>query len=353
MTATGPITCASAAPIRAAHTVASLDSAQGGLARSVPALVAALNAAGVATALNGVQSDADLAHIHGLWLPLHHAAVRAARQRGIPYVVSPRGMLEPWALAHRRWKKRLAWQLYQKSDLRGAALLHATSEVEAASIRRLGLRAPIALIPNGVDVPSPLPARARGPVRRALFLSRLHPVKGLPLLIEAWSRVRPDAWELVLAGPDEGGYRAAIEALVRQAGLPDVVTFAGPVADADKWALYRTADLVVLPTHSENFGLVVAEALGAGVPVLTTKGAPWRELETHACGWWTDVSADAIAAALAEATQTPRADLDAMGERGRALVLDRYGWEDAALQVKSAYEWILGTDDRPACVTLD
>ncbi len=109
----------------------------------------------------------------------------------------------------------------------------------------------------------------------------------------------------------------------------------------------------MLPTHSENFGLVVAEALGAGVPVLTTKGAPWRELETHACGWWTDVSVDAIADCPHEATQTSRADLDAMGERGRALVLDKYGWDDAARQMKAVYEWILGQGDRPACVHLD
>ena len=231
-------------------------------------------------------------------------------------------------------------------------MLHATSEAEVESIRRLGIRTPVALVPNGVDVPEVLPTRNRGETRRALFLSRLHPKKGLPLLVEAWARVRPAGWELVLAGPDDGsGHRAHVEALVGAAGLADIVSFTGTVSDADKWTLYRTADLFVLPTHSENFGLVVAEALGAGVPVLTTTGAPWRELVALGCGWQADITVDFIAAALAQATQTPRDRLDEMGVRGQTLVRSRYGWDGVAGQMKAVYEWIDQRGDPPPAVS--
>lgn len=340
------------------HTVASIDPRHGGPSRSVPALVRALAADGVGARLNVTNRDgrlsapvgADIVHDHGLWLPGNHAAARAARSSGIPLVVSVRGMLEPWALAHRRWKKRAAWMLYQRADLSGAAVIHATSEAEAESVRLAGVRAPVAVVPNGVEVLDPLPERAPGDVRRALFLSRIHPVKGLPLLIEAWARVQPVGWELIIAGSDEGGHRAHVETLVSTSGLADAVSFAGPISDADKWTLYRTADLFVLPTHSENFGLVIAESLGAGVPVLTTTGAPWCLLETEGCGWWTDPTVDGIATALTSATGLPSEVLDAMGERGRTVVARDFGWPGVAAQMHDLYRWLLGSGQRPDTV---
>ena len=343
-------------PPRILLTVPSLDPDYGGPARTVPALVDGLRAHGVDASAQvgseGAWTSTDLVHDNGIWQLMHRAVARTARAQRTPRIVSPRGMLEPWAFRQKRWRKRLAWYLYQRRDLDTATALHATSEEEREQLRRLGLRAPIALVPNGVDVPELLPGRDRRAARRALFLSRVHPKKGLPMLIKAWSRVAPPGWELVIAGPDDQDHRGHVEALVAQVGFSEAIHFHGPVSDADKWALYRSADLFVLPTHSENFGLVIAEALGAGVPVLTTRGAPWRELKTHRCGWWTDVSVDAIATALADATRMSRADLDAMGERGRTLVLDKYGWDDIAGQMKAVYEWILGQGDRPSCVYL-
>ena len=345
-------------PLQVLLTVASLDPLHGGTSRTVTLLAGALRRLGVsAMAAEGADAvsrtpAAGLVHDNGVWLAFNHAVARAAARAGIPRVVSPHGMLEPWALGQKRLKKAAAWHLYQRHDLRTAAALHATSEAEVESIRQLGLRTPVALVPNGVDVPEALPAWNRGETRRALFLSRLHPKKGLPMLVDAWARVRPAGWELVLAGPDDGdGHRAHVEALVQAAGLADVVSFTGTVSDADKWALYRTADLFVLPTHSENFGLVVAEALGAGVPVLTTTGAPWRELITLGCGWQADITVDSIAAALAQATRTSRGDLDTMGARGQALVHSRYGWDGVAGQMIAVYEWIKEYGDRPPFVS--
>ena len=336
------------------HTVNSVRAEYGGPSRSVPALVAALADAGVEARLHVADRDgrpgvaADLVHDHGLWLPANHAAARAAARAGVPFVVSPRGMLEPWALAHRRWKKRAAWALYQRRDLCAAAAVHATSEAEAESVRRAGVRAPVAVVPNGVHLPGTA-ARARGTLRRALYLSRIHPVKGLPMLVEAWAAVRPAGWELVVAGPDEGGHRAEVEAQVAAAGLTDAVRFAGPVPDVDTTALYRSADLFVLPTHSENFGLVIAEALAAGVPVLTTTGAPWPALVAERAGWWVDPTVPALTDALRAATATPRDALDAMGTRGRAHVEATLGWPGVASRMAEVYRWVLGRGSRPDC----
>jgi glycosyltransferase involved in cell wall biosynthesis len=293
-------------------------------------------------------SGAALVHDHGVWLPTNLLSAVEAWRHGCPLVVTTRGMLEPWALRHQKWKKRLAWGAYQRGVLRQAALLHATAPMEAKQLRRLGLTAPIAVIPNGV----PLPDRWRqapttdGP-RQALFLSRIHPKKGLPSLVDAWARVRPDGWRLVIAGPSEDGHRAEVEARVQEHGLGDVVSFPGPVADDDKWALYRESDLFVLPTHSENFGVVVAEALASGVPALTTTGAPWSVLEEEDCGWWVEPEGASLEAALADAVGRPDDERLAMGRRGRALVEARFSWSSVATKMKAAYRWVLGDGPRP------
>ncbi len=227
----------------------------------------------------------DIVHDNGLWRPHNHQVASAAARCGVPRIVSTRGMLEPWALAHKRWKKRLAWRLYQRRDLDRAAALHATAPSEAGSLARLRLRPPVQMIPNGMDLP-PLAPRPAGSatVRTALFLGRIYPVKGLPMLVEAWARTRPPGWRLVIAGPDEAGHRAEVERRVAQAGLGDMVSFPGPVHGDAKSAVLGAADLFVLPSHSESFGMAVAEALAHEVPVLTTTAAPWPQLTERGCG---------------------------------------------------------------------
>lgn len=294
-----------------------------------------------------------IVHVNGIWLPLLHVAMAEARRRSLPLVVSPRGMLEPWSLAYRRWKKRVAWLTYAGGTIRGADLLHATSPDEAQNLRALGFRCPIAVIPNGVDVPDqPASAAPAGLYRTVLFLSRVHPKKGLPLLIRAWATLRPHGWRLVIAGPDELGHTAEMRALASNLGIGNSVDFIGPVADDDKWAVYRSAELYVLPTFSENFGVTVAEALGVGVPVLTTTGTPWQELYAHRCGWWVDPSLDALVGALREAMAMNREALAAMGARGQALVAARYGWAGIAEEMHSAYQWLLTGGVRPASIDL-
>lgn len=295
----------------------------------------------------------SLVHNHGLWMPSHHAAAQTARRFGVPLVISIRGMLTVWALDQKRFKKRLAWNLYQEQDLRSARLLHATSEEEVEDIRRAGLRQPVVVLPNGVDIPEREREVSAGAVRRALFLSRLHPKKGLLNLVQAWAQVRPEGWELVLAGPDADSHRAEVERAVRELGVESTTRFLGPVEDEDKWVLYRQSDLFVLPTFSENFGIVVAEALAAGLPAVTTTGAPWSVLSERQCGWWIDVGVEPLTAALREATALTDETRHAMGCRGRSYVEEALSWKRIAEEMAAAYRWVLGNGECPPNVALD
>ena len=282
-----------------------------------------------------------LLHDHGLWLPSNIIAALVSRQYGIPLVISTRGMLTSWALRHHRWKKRLAWWAYQRWVLRQASLFHVTSQEEVDQLRRLSFNQPAAVIPNGVPLPGPNRSETPdGEARRALFLSRLHPKKGLPMLLQAWAEVRPEGWTLELVGPSEEGHRAELETQARRLKLNGQVHFAGPVSDDEKWDVYRRADLFVLPTHSENFGIVVAEALAAGVPVITTTGTPWNDLEGHDCGWWVEPTEQALTEALRAAVQADDETRRAMGQRGRRLVEDEYSWPGVAKNMSAAYRWV-------------
>jgi glycosyltransferase involved in cell wall biosynthesis len=237
--------------------------------------------------------------------------------------------------------------LYQRRDVRSASMLHATSAMEAENLRQLGFRQPIAVIGNGVDVPWPA-ARLRADDRHtALFLSRIHPKKGLLDLVTAWAIVRPPGWRVVIAGPDEGGHERDVRASVTRHGLEESFTFAGEVDDDSKWAYYAAADLFLLPSYSENFGTVVMEALASGVPVITTRATPWEELQTRRCGWWIEATPTALAAALTMATSLDDAERVAMGARGRAMAEERFGWSRVGAEMRAAYEWLLGGGDPP------
>ncbi|MEJ0065391.1 MAG: glycosyltransferase [Caulobacteraceae bacterium] len=296
--------------------------------------------------LAGVLADAarvfapELIHDNGLWLPHNHRVAALSREIGVPRLVSTRGMLEPWAIRHKGVKKKIAWGLYQRRDLERASALHATADTEAQNLAAFGLGVPTVTIPNGVDLPDISTTRpaAAGATRTALFLGRLYPVKGLPMLIEAWARVRPPAWRLLIAGPDEASHQAVLEAAVAAHGLGDVVSFVGPVDGEAKAARLRDADFLVLPSHSESFGMVVAEALAHGAPVLTTTAVPWPALDQRGCGWRCAPTPDAIAEALHEATGHDAATLRAMGAAGRAFVAETLGWDSIAARFTALYQ---------------
>lgn len=297
----------------------------------------------------------DILHDNGIWLRHNHRFAAFAEKHGIPRVVSTRGMLEPWAISHKGLKKKIAWRLYQRRDLKQALCHIATGEAEARSLQDLGLGVPIAIVPNGVDVPEERPSSVasesekafrNGRERTALFLGRIYPIKGLPMLIEAWARVRPDGWLLRIAGPDQAGHQKQLERAVTAAGLGDVVSFTGPVEPQMKTPAFLDADLFILPTHSESFGMVVAEALAHSLPVLTTTAAPWSILRDRGCGWSVDATLDGITEGLCQATRLDGEALRDMGKKGRALVVEKFSWKRIADLMLSTYEEVLAAGDR-------
>jgi glycosyltransferase involved in cell wall biosynthesis len=302
-----------------------------------------------------VNEHPDLVHLHGLWKYSAAALQQWSSRTGKPFLISPRGMLEPWALRQSPIQKRVAGWLFQNRSLRRAACIHATSPQECESIREAGFTNPIAIIPNGVEVPVQLLDRTTSTPRsrRALFLSRIHPKKGLLNLIDAWHEVRPIDWQLTIVGPDEDNHLREVAEVVEERGLQDSIRFREQVFHDAKAKLYADSDLFILPSFSENFGIVVGEALAHGLPVITTRGTPWRELERHRCGWWVDIGVAPLAAALKQATSLPNEELREMGERGRCMVQENYSWNRIASEMVQVYEWALGGGTAPGCVRFD
>lgn len=295
----------------------------------------------------------SVVHIQGLWLAHLGVADRWCRNRGRPLVVSPRGMLEPWAMQYKRWKKALAWGLLEARIVKRAACIHATSESEADAVRRLGISVPIAVIPNGIDIPNERPVDRSGHSKNVmLFLSRIHPKKGLPLLVEAWAKVRPKTWELAIVGPDECGHEAEVRALCQKFAIADCVRFYGPCYGERKKNLFRNSDVFVLPTYSENFGMAVAEALSWGLPVITTTGCPWRSIVEARCGWWVAPTVEGMVWAIGEAVATGRECRSEMGKRGRLMVMRDLSWGRVAGELREIYEWSLGQRAKPKCVVI-
>lgn len=295
-------------------------------------------------------SRIDLVHDHGIWLPMHHGIAKWCQRTGVPRIVSVRGMLNPWARRHHAARKRVAWLAFQRGDLSAADVLHATSHSELSAIRAAGMRQPVVLLPNGIESPPEIPPRPTDGLRTALFLSRLHPSKGIDLLLQAWRDARPRGWRLLIAGAGSAGFERSIHDAIAELGLRETVWLIGPADDAAKWHLYAQADLFLLPTRSENFGLVVAEALVAGVPVITTHAAPWDWLPARQAGWWVATDVASVAAAIRAATSLDEDELRAMGQRGRAIALDRFDWHAIAAQFAATYDWMMSRGPAPPCV---
>lgn len=264
-------------------------------------------------------------------------------RKEIKIVYSPHGMLEPWIMKRHYWTKKLpAILLFQKRGIKIADVIHSTADSEKDNLLKLGWNKNITVIGNCVDVDAIKMKKSWKRTKTILFLSRVHVKKGINFFIEAAASLRDelDGYRIKIAGPGDEAYVEELKALSVKLGVQDKVDFIGPVFGDKKFDLYREADLFVLPTHSENFGIVVAEALACGTPVITTKGTPWNELETEHCGWWTEIGAEATVEAVKDFLTKNEEELREMGENGRRLIEEKYDSKRIAKEFVEMYKSI-------------
>lgn len=289
----------------------------------------------------------SLIHNHSLWMMPNVYPGLVSSRNGLPLIVSPRGTLSEWAFSSGSKFKKVFWPLLQKPALQATTCFHATANSEYEDIRRMGFRQPVAVIPNGVDIPPPKHTSNKE-IRTLLFLGRIHPVKGVDKLLNAWRVVSPrfPEWQLRIAGPDNGGYLERMKSLAAELKLARV-EFSGALYGEAKLRAYRDSALFVLPTHSENFGMTVAEALAAGTPAIVSKGAPWGGLMNEGAGWWIGRGLDPLVACLEVALATPRETLTAMGQNGRVWMQREFSWTEIAHKTCETYRWVLSGGDKP------
>ena len=293
---------------------------------------------GLERALQQELDSADLVHVHGIWNVPAWIAMRSCHKAEVPYVVSPRGMLEGGSMRHHRYRKMLGYHLLEKRGLRRAVFLHATSAVEHAALSALSLEPEIVTLPNGVAPPetgtnTEFRSQYGLPAGRPLvvYLGRLHPTKRLDLLVAAFAEARRELpeLELVIAGRADGVEPSQIGG--------EGIHLLGQISEKDKWALLEETKLLVMCSDSESFGLSVVEALARGVPVVVTKTCPWEAVERHRLGFWVEQRVPEIATAIVE-TLTDDAEAREMGARGRELVARDYQWSSIGTEMAGLYQ---------------
>lgn len=318
----------------------------------------------------------DVCHTHGLWVYPSIAVRNYGQKTARPYLVSPHGMLDPWALQNSRWKKRLAWTFFEKSHLLKARCLRALCESEADSIRKLGLKNAIAVIPNGIDLPdaqvetkaAPWNGRIHPGQKVLLFLSRIHPKKGLVNLLRAWAATRKsEGWVLAIAGWDQGDHEAELKQFCSELQIPfsdlreqlpssnlssqSSVLFLGPQFNEAKLACYRHCDAFVLPSFSEGLPMVVLEAWANSKPVFMTPECNLPEGFESGAAVRIEATAAGVASGLEQLFRMSEADQGNMGNQARSLVEKRFTWSRVAAQTEEVYLWMLGSGVRPGFVS--
>ena len=367
--------------------ISSLDLTGGGPSRSVPMLVKGLAELGVDVTLMTIRSENmnihalegttakfkvlgpsfsrreiaqylmdekfHLIQIQSMWELPYHKVMVEARKLGIPYIVTPRGMLDPWSIAHKKWKKKLAWWLYQRNDVQKAACVFTTANMEADHMRALGVATYKSVIPNGIETDC-YPCKTSIDVvkKQVLYLSRVHMQKGIELLIEAWKRIHPDFadWQLHIVGNGEAEYIHYLENKVKSLGVKDSIKILPPMFGEAKINVYQESALFCLPSYSESFGMAIAESMSCGTPVITTTNCPWEILNETKTGWCIDLSVDNLERALREALTMSPTELYDMGQKASKLIYENFDNRSITRKTMRLYEWLLNGGEKPEFV---
>lgn len=288
----------------------------------------------------------DVLHVHAVFSYLSTRAMMLARAAGIRYINRPLGQLDAWSLGQKALKKRLYYSVIEGRNLAGASAIHCTSEAEAGSVRALLPEAHTVVIPHGIEPPVAMadaPARMRSAMNLPagvpviLFLSRWHPKKNIPLLLEALAGMKQEPWVLVLAGTAEDGYSAIVQQAIQQYGLQDRVRCPGHVQGDEKALLLQGADAFVLPSSSENFGIAVAEALVNGLPVVTTPGVDLAPVVLELNGGFVcKPEVESLRSSLRQGLHRPNDKLRLSQDARR-----RFEWSQSARKLSTLYECVM------------
>ena len=285
----------------------------------------------------------DVVHVNCCWMPDCAAVQWVAQRQGYKVVLTPHGMLEPWIVKRHYYTRKLpALWLYQKAAVVKADCLQATAESEREHLLQLGYNDNIKVVRLGIDAEGFELKQSWKKTRQILFLSRVHVKKGINYLIEAAAELKAElqGYKIIVAGEGDADYVAELQRQIRDCGLQDVVQLIGGVYGEEKWRLFQTSDFFVLPTHSENFGLAIAEALASGTPVITTIGTPWSDLNSSSSGAWIEIGTKPLVETLREFLSLSEADLEQMGRNGRQLIETKYSSQVMAEEMIQVYQGV-------------
>lgn len=286
----------------------------------------------------------DVVHVNCCWLPACTMMQRLAQKRGYRVVLTPHGMLEPWIVKRHYWTRKLpALIIYQRAAVKAADCLQATAESERDNLLKLGYNRNIHVVKLGIDAEGIALKQSWQRTRQILFLSRVHIKKGINFLIEAAEALRKElqGYRILVVGEGDASYVEELNQQIAARGLQDIVQLTGGVYGEEKWRLFQTSDFFVLPTHSENFGLAIAESLASGTPVITTVGTPWNDLNTSHSGAWIEIGTQPLVKALRRFLALSDGERETMGRNGRRLIEEKYSSRVMAEEMMKVYQGVL------------